>query len=182
MLATHNGVTVKSFAKALEAAAEETGQDAQIMMGVMVGALMASLPEAERANLAEPAAKTGSPQDIEDMIRIGSALERSLNDFLAYLREMRQTEVTASELRKNWAEYLALVRAKEQTVYITLHGKRVAALTPAYVAEQYAQGQEWYWDPEWQAGEAEADADKAAGRFTRYESDAEFLASFDEDE
>lgn len=37
--------------------------------------------------------------------------------------------------------------------------------------------QAWFWAPEWQAGEREADADLAAGRFTRHDSDEEFLAS-----
>jgi len=37
--------------------------------------------------------------------------------------------------------------------------------------------QAWFWTPEWQAGEREADADLAAGRFDRYESDEEFLAA-----
>lgn len=35
--------------------------------------------------------------------------------------------------------------------------------------------QAWFWTPEWQAGEREAEADLAAGRFDRYESDEEFL-------
>lgn len=37
--------------------------------------------------------------------------------------------------------------------------------------------QAWYWTPEWQAGEAEADSDRMAGHSTRYHSDEEFLAS-----
>lgn len=37
--------------------------------------------------------------------------------------------------------------------------------------------QAWFWTPEWQAGEREADEDKAAGRFTRHESDDDFLDS-----
>ncbi len=37
--------------------------------------------------------------------------------------------------------------------------------------------QDWFWTPEWQAGEQEAAADLAAGRSTRYESDEEFLAA-----
>lgn len=37
--------------------------------------------------------------------------------------------------------------------------------------------QAWYWTPEWQAGEAEADADRMAGRLTRYHSDEEFFTS-----
>jgi AbrB family looped-hinge helix DNA binding protein len=40
--------------------------------------------------------------------------------------------------------------------------------------------QAWFWTPAWQAGEAAASADIAAGRVTRYSSDEEFLASFDD--
>ncbi len=39
--------------------------------------------------------------------------------------------------------------------------------------------QAWFWTPEWQAREREADEDLAAGHFTRYESDEEFLAALD---
>jgi hypothetical protein len=39
--------------------------------------------------------------------------------------------------------------------------------------------QAWFWTPEWQAGELAADADMAAGRGTRYESDEEFLAALE---
>ncbi len=35
--------------------------------------------------------------------------------------------------------------------------------------------QAWYWTPEWQAGERQADAEIAAGLGDRYESDEEFL-------
>ena len=41
-------------------------------------------------------------------------------------------------------------------------------------------GQAWFWTPEWQAGEREADADIAAGRADRYYSDEEFLAALAE--
>ena len=40
--------------------------------------------------------------------------------------------------------------------------------------------QAWFWTPEWQAGEREADADLAAGRSDRYESDEAFLAALKE--
>ncbi len=36
--------------------------------------------------------------------------------------------------------------------------------------------QAWYWTPEWQAGEAEADADLVAGRFTRFRTAEEMDA------
>lgn len=39
--------------------------------------------------------------------------------------------------------------------------------------------QAWFWTPEWQAGERQADEDIAAGRGMRFESDEEFLAFFD---
>lgn len=37
--------------------------------------------------------------------------------------------------------------------------------------------QRWFWTPEWQAGEAEARADIAAGRTTYYDSDEAFAAA-----
>jgi AbrB family looped-hinge helix DNA binding protein len=39
--------------------------------------------------------------------------------------------------------------------------------------------QAWFWTPEWQAKEREADEDIAAGRVERFESDEEFLAALD---
>ncbi len=39
--------------------------------------------------------------------------------------------------------------------------------------------QAWFWTPEWQAGERAADADIAAGKSTRYESDEEFLTALE---
>ena len=39
--------------------------------------------------------------------------------------------------------------------------------------------QAWFWTPEWQEGERQADEDLAAGRFDRYESDEEFLAALE---
>ncbi|HEX6819794.1 MAG TPA: hypothetical protein VF120_15565 [Ktedonobacterales bacterium] len=40
--------------------------------------------------------------------------------------------------------------------------------------------QAWFWAPEWQAGERMAEADLAAGRSTRYESDEAFLRALEE--
>jgi hypothetical protein len=40
--------------------------------------------------------------------------------------------------------------------------------------------QAWFWTPEWQASEREADAEIAAGGGTRYHSDEEFRAALDE--
>lgn len=40
--------------------------------------------------------------------------------------------------------------------------------------------QSWFFTPAWQKGEEAASADIAAGRVTRFSSDEEFLASFDD--
>ncbi len=39
--------------------------------------------------------------------------------------------------------------------------------------------QRWFWTRDWITGEIEGDWDYAEGRFTRYYSDEEFLASFE---
>jgi hypothetical protein len=39
--------------------------------------------------------------------------------------------------------------------------------------------QAWFWTPEWQAKEREADEDIAAGRSERFESDEEFFAALE---
>jgi antitoxin PrlF len=39
--------------------------------------------------------------------------------------------------------------------------------------------QAWFWEPAWQAGEREADADAAAGTGERFGSGEEFLAALD---
>ncbi len=40
--------------------------------------------------------------------------------------------------------------------------------------------QAWFWTPEWQEGERRADADLAAGRVTRFDSDEAFLEALEE--
>jgi hypothetical protein len=40
--------------------------------------------------------------------------------------------------------------------------------------------QTWFWTPEWQRREHEAEADKAASRTDRYDSNEDFLAALDE--
>ncbi len=46
----------------------------------------------------------------------------------------------------------------------------------AYLKQQPIEpGQEWFWAAEWQAGEREADADLAAGRFQDFDTMEEFL-------
>jgi predicted RNase H-like HicB family nuclease len=51
-------------------------------------------------------------------------------------------------------------------------------ITIPYLTEQPAPDQTWFWTPEWQAKEREADEDIATGRVERFNSDEEFLAAF----
>ena len=37
--------------------------------------------------------------------------------------------------------------------------------------------QAWFWSPQWQAGEREADADRAAGRLESFSSEQEFIGA-----
>ncbi len=55
----------------------------------------------------------------------------------------------------------------------------VAASTTGARALPTAADQAWFWTPEWQEGEREADADIAAGRTTYFDSTEEFLAALD---
>lgn len=63
----------------------------------------------------------------------------------------------------------------DDQLIVTVENGRII-LTPAAVVPR---DQAWFHTPEWQAKEAEADADKAAGRYTRYDNDESFLASLD---
>lgn len=49
-------------------------------------------------------------------------------------------------------------------------------VTPVRVVPR---SQAWFWTPEWQNAEREADADRAAGRVTHFASDQDFLSSLD---
>jgi hypothetical protein len=57
-------------------------------------------------------------------------------------------------------------------------GRRLLAIEHGIAYE--VSDQAWFWDAEWQAGEAEASADIAAGRVERFDSAEDFLASFPE--
>jgi hypothetical protein len=51
--------------------------------------------------------------------------------------------------------------------------------TTAARALQAMADQAWFWTPEWQEGEREADEDIAAGRTAYFDSTEEFLAALD---
>lgn len=73
------------------------------------------------------------------------------------------------------------------------HGQTPEAFFQAWVAAiqkqahkqrgtVYDPDQVWFWTPEWQAGERQADADKAAGRSRIFYSEEEFFRSLGADE
>ncbi|MCJ7827020.1 MAG: AbrB/MazE/SpoVT family DNA-binding domain-containing protein [Demequinaceae bacterium] len=70
------------------------------------------------------------------------------------------------------------VRLEEgDEVMVTIRDGEVV-LTPATVIPR---DQAWFWTPEWQAREAEAEADIAASRVTRHSTDSDFLDSLESD-
>lgn len=79
----------------------------------------------------------------------------------------RGTITVPAELR----EQLGLREGDQVAFEVT--GDRLI-VTPVQVVPRE---QAWFWTQEWQAAERAADADLAAGRFTRYDSDEGFLAS-----
>ena len=117
----------------------------------------------------------------EDVVRLyvhsADRLMANLREFTEKLKGACPDEVPSSEVRKNWAAILDRVHADDETVYVTQHGRRVAAVVPPYVAESYTADQAWFNTSEWQEKEREADEDISAGRVTRFESDEAFLDS-----
>ena len=65
-----------------------------------------------------------------------------------------------------------------QTVVARALLESMRVLAAGLIQERYPD-QAWFWTPEWQRREREADAQIAAGLGTRYESDAAFFASLD---
>lgn len=66
------------------------------------------------------------------------------------------------------------LREGDEVIFTVEDGKVV--MTPATVIPR---DQAWFWSRDWQNGEAEADADIAAGRVVRHESDEEFLSTIE---
>ena len=78
-------------------------------------------------------------------------------------------------------EYRTLIIAageQGQSVEHYLHAL-VKSLKEAQEHEERDPDQAWFWTPEWQAKEREADADIAAGRLTRFETIEEMFDALD---
>jgi hypothetical protein len=83
------------------------------------------------------------------------------------LRELYRLEVDKRELETQYDKLFVSVYAVER------------AIQAAHEIADRDLDQSWYWTPEWQAGERDADADIAAGRTTVYDSEEEFFAALD---
>ena len=86
----------------------------------------------------------------------------------------RQRGQTPDDLLHAWVASLRLTHDDLIRAWVTLARQAAAG-------EAIDPDQAWFWTPEWQAKEREADADLAAGRGTFYDSAEEFLADLDED-
>jgi hypothetical protein len=59
-------------------------------------------------------------------------------------------------------------------------GARTASAPSGSRRARRLKSQAWFWTPEWQAKEREADEDIVAGRLRRFMSEEEFLRSLEE--
>jgi prevent-host-death family protein len=165
------------FKAAVVEAAEETGEPAEALFSFLFGALTASLTEYELALIPPDEADLA---EVRQMLRVGEVLQGRIRQYMADLKASVPVEASSTEVRKNWADYIDRVRTSDETVYITQHGKRVAALVPPYVAESYDNDQAWFHTPEWQAKEREVDEARAQGeKGVFFASDADFLAALE---
>jgi prevent-host-death family protein len=80
--------------------------------------------------------------------------------------------MTTSEVRESLAEVVNQAAYGHVTTIITRDGRPLARI----VAEEDA----WFWTPEWQAKEREADEELAAGQTRTYDSMEDLFADIDE--
>lgn len=80
-------------------------------------------------------------------------------------------EVPLDEASGHLADVVGRATRSDRIVYLTDHGRRVAAIVPAEEA--------WFWTPGWQAAEAEAQADIAEGRTRTFDSMDDMFAEAD---
>lgn len=78
-------------------------------------------------------------------------------------RQLTLPRHALAKLRLHEGDFLELRVAEDRIELVPL------ALIP--------RDQLWFWTPEWQAGERQADADLAAGRVKRFKSAAKLIAS-----
>ncbi len=112
----------------------------------------------------------------------GRAADRALGEFKRRVKGGPASPVATATMRARGGLTLpAAIRNEvhlqegDQVIVSVQDGKVV--LTPAAVIPR---DQEWFWTADWQAKEAEADADRNAGRVVTFDSDEAFLAALDD--
>lgn len=74
------------------------------------------------------------------------------------------------------SEIVAALRAREGDL-INFEYDAESGLVSLRATRVIASDQAWFWTPQWQQKEREADADIAAGRVTQFDSGEDFLAA-----
>ena len=87
--------------------------------------------------------------------------------------QLRLAQATARQA----ARAAPAVRKALWAVVVATLGVVIVLALLAGDREETDPDQAWFWTPEWQAGELEADQDIAAGRTTHYDSDEAWEAS-----
>src|SRR5712691_6105250 len=96
--------------------------------------------------------------------------------YVTYTRSMSENalplpyevqEMTTTEARKHLPELVNMAAYGHVTTVLTRDGRRLARIVPEEDA--------WVYSPAWQEKLQEAEADLAAGRVRRFDSDEEFL-------
>ena len=160
----------------VEHSATESGERPEVLASVLAAALTrADAVTQMRVELTHR--WEADHESLRVYLRAVERLQLGLRGIAAELRASCPDEVPSSEVRKHWATILDRVHADDETVYVTQHGRRIAALVPPYVAEQYEADQAWFHTQEWQEREAEADADVTADRTKSFDSEEDFLAA-----
>jgi antitoxin (DNA-binding transcriptional repressor) of toxin-antitoxin stability system len=100
--------------------------------------------------------------------------------YMTYIRSMSEKpmplpydvqEMTTTEARKRLPELVNMAAYGHVTTVLIRDGRRLARIVPEEDA--------WVYSPAWQEKLREAEADLAAGRVQRFESDDEFLGHLD---
>jgi prevent-host-death family protein len=81
-------------------------------------------------------------------------------------------EMTTTEARKHLPDLVNMAAYGHVTTVLTRDGRRLARIVPEEDA--------WVYSPAWQERLQEAEADLAAGRVRRFDSDAEFLGHLED--
>jgi hypothetical protein len=108
-------------------------------------------------------ARTHLPGQDRDLIGIAAHVIRKADDLLESLMPLLQT--APETIQDELTTLQALTQALRDAAFLLM--------------QKVNPDQAWFWTRSWQAGEREADADYAAGRFRAHDSTEAFLAALE---